>query len=270
MAVSPPDRPITKHGAASRKQRVKGVSTPWRKGAGLLVMLLGLVLWPATAEARGRRAVPDIRNPRAVQPTPGARLVTVGLTVHMASEDGVPIASRRQIAQWIERANRALQPHGLRVQLERMVSMTGHTKISRARQRRQLASMAAHDSTIHVFVTESLDPPRPIARRRVRGLHWRYHGLNRELRQREFVVVTLGAPKTTLAHEVGHLMGLRHSTADNNIMCSCRRGGNTGFTYDQGEAMRAGARRFLSRQQQAKRRVDTQRYRSLDRARRRR
>lgn len=237
----------------------------------MLVTLLGLmVLWPATAEARGRRAVPDIRTPRTVQPAARARTSTVGLTVHIASEDGVPITTRRQVAQWIARANRALSPHGLQVELRRIVPMTGHTRVTRARERRELASMAAHDGTIHVFVTESLDPQRYTPRRRVRGLHWRYHGLNRDLRQREFVMVTLGAPRTTLAHEIGHLMGLRHSTAENNIMCSCRRGTETGFTRDQGDMMRQGAKRFQSRQQQARQRAQTQRYRNLDRVRRRR
>lgn len=197
-------------------------------------------------------------------------VVTVGLTVHMASEDGVPIATRRRIEQWIARANLALEPHGLRVELRRLVPMSGHTQVTRARDRRALASMASHDGTIHMFVTENLDSRRSLMRRRVRGLHWRYHGLNRELRQREFVVVTLGAPKTTLAHEIGHLMGLRHDTAENNIMCSCRRGTNTIFTRNQGQVMRQGAGRFLSRQQQARQRAETQRYRSLDRARRRR
>lgn len=233
-------------------------------------MLLATVLLPATVYARGPRTVPDIRKPRVTQPQRRANATTVGVTVHVASEDGVPIAGRREIARWIERANRALGPHQLQVKLHRIVPLTGYTAITERRQRRQLAERAAYDGTIHVFVTHDLDGRTNRARRRVRGLHWRYHGLRRGLRQREYVVVTLNAPQTTFAHEVGHLMGLRHSVSEDNIMCSCRRGRNTRFTREQGAAMRQGARRFLTRQAQADARERGHRTRNLDRARRRR
>ncbi|MEM7154530.1 MAG: zinc-dependent metalloprotease family protein [Myxococcota bacterium] len=237
---------------------------------GVVALWMGIGLLPSTAEARGRRVVPDLRNPSEVSLHANRRMTTVGLTVHVASRDGVPVASRRQIVQWIERANEALDPFDIEVQLHRQVPMTGYTRVTRRKQRRQLASMAEYDGTIHVFVVESLDELRVAGlRRRVRGLHWRYRGLSREYRQREYVVVTLGAPRTTFAHEIGHLLGLRHSNDDRNIMCSCRRGSNLRFNEEQGAIMKVGVGRFLSRQQQAQARVQGQRRRNLDRARRR-
>lgn len=197
-------------------------------------------------------------------------VTTIGITVHTPSDDGMPLATQRQVAQWIARANQALRPHGLAVELHRTVTLSGFSEVTRRRDRRRLAAMAEHDGTIHVFVAETLDSQMLTVRRRVRGLHWRYHGLSRELRQREYVMVTLSAPKTTFAHEVGHLLGLRHSTEEDNIMCSCRRGNDTRFTTQQGALMLAGAGQFLSRQQQAQARDEVQRYRNLDRARRRR
>lgn len=243
----------------------------WLCLASVLVLVLGgVTLWPSTAEARGRRVVPNLQEPWSTPSSLQDPVTTIGITVHVPVEDGMPLATQRQVAQWVERANAALRPHGLALELRRTVGFSGFSAVSRARERRHLASLSEHDGTIHVFVTESLDSRVVASRRRVRGLHWRYYGLNRELRQREFVMVTTSAPKTTFAHEVGHLLGLRHSTALDNIMCSCRRGNDTAFTTEQGAIMLLGAGRFLSRQQQAQQRESLHRYRNLDRARRRR
>lgn len=237
----------------------------------MLVMVIGAgTLWPSTAQARGRRVVPNLREPWTTPNAMPDSVTIIGVTVHVPEEDGMPLATQRQVAQWLERANLALRPHGVALELRRTVGFAGFTTVTRARERRRLASLSEHDGTIHVFVTESLDSRMLASRRRVRGLHWRYYGLSRELRQREFVIVTTSAPKTTFVHEVGHLLGLRHSTAVDNIMCSCRRGNDTAFTTEQGAIMLLGAGRFLSRQQQAQQRESLQRYRNLDRARRRR
>jgi hypothetical protein len=259
-------------GAAGRPRRGwgRGWARAWLGLASVLALVLGVTLWPSTGHARGRRVVPNLQEPWTTPNAMPDPVTTIGVTVHVPTEDGMPLATQRQVAQWVARANVALRPHGLALELRRTVSISGYTAVTRGSERRRLASLAEYDGTIHVFVTENLDSPMLVTRRRVRGLHWRYHGLNRELRQREYVMVTLSAPKTTFAHEVGHLLGLRHSTAMDNIMCSCRRDNNTAFTTDQGAIMLLGAGRFLSRQQQALAREQLHRYRSLDRARRRR
>lgn len=236
----------------------------------MMMVLGGVTLWPSTADARGRRVVPNLQEPWATPNATQDPVTTIGVTVHVPVEDGMPLATQRQVAQWVERANMALRPHGLALELRRTVGFSGFSAATRARERRHLASLSEHDGTIHVFVTDNLDSRVLASRRRVRGLHWRYYGLGRELRQREFVMVTTSAPKTTFAHEIGHLLGLRHSAAVDNIMCSCRRGNDTAFTTEQGAIMVLGAERFMSRQQQAQQRERLHRYRNLDRARRRR
>lgn len=247
-----------------------GYRALWTALATCAVLLLsGLV--PQLAHARGPKTVPDIRKPRTPKVMQRAQTIEIGVTVHVASADGMPIAWGHEIRGWVERANEALAPHGLSVRIERVVPLSGYGAVTRRRQRRQLARKATHDGTIHVFVTGTLDNRRTSTRRRrVRGLHWRYHGLRRQLRQREYVMVTLDAPQTTFAHEVGHLMGLRHSNSESNIMCSCRRSDDTWFSDEQGAVMREGARRFRTRQANARARAQQQRDRNVDRTRRRR
>ena len=214
--------------------------------------LLALLVWaPREAQARGKRAVPDLRRDAGRWSAPGKRsMLELPVTIHLATDDGTSVAGPRRVASWVRRANAALEAYGIRVYVRAVRTLpAGYDTVTKWRERRELAGYAPSDGTIHVFVIDELDrPTRRRGRKRVRGLHWRYRGLSKKLRSREYVVVTRGAPRTTFAHELGHLFGLRHSTSEDNIMCSCRRGKNVRFTASQGRAMRSGARSFTARQ----------------------
>lgn len=167
----------------------------------------------------------------------------VPVTVHVAT----PVSAAR-ITAWVRRANEALAPHGLAVQVVRVVAVgEGHRRVRRARDRRRLARIARPDGTLHVFVVEEVTVGPRLGRRRdvVRGLYWRFQRLGGSTR--EYVVVTKHAPVTTLVHEIGHAFGLPHRPGVENLMCSCRRGLRQTFTPNQGRRMRLGARRFLAR-----------------------
>ncbi len=217
-----------------------------------MVVVAVFTAWPeATAQARGRRAVPDLQRDAQKWSQNTARTgVRIPLTVHVATDGGDPVSSQARVTQWVRRANRALAGAGIEVYVKGVRHLPrGWRAVTRAQQRRRLAAYAPSDGTIHVFVIEELDKPRRWRwRRRVRGLHWRYRGVRSDLRAREYVVVTDGAPNTTFAHELGHLFGLRHSTETNNIMCSCRQGRSLGFTPGQTMQMQQGAHAFVSRQ----------------------
>ncbi len=191
--------------------------------------------------------MPDLRRDATQWTRPQKRaLIRLPITVHVASASE---AAPRSVERWVERANAALEMYGIQVYVHAVrILPRGFETVTRWRERRQLAGFAPSDGTIHVFAIEELDRRRTHAGRRVRGLHWRYRGLNRRLKSREYVVVTSTAPMTTLAHELGHLFGLRHSNYANNIMCSCRRGADVSFTAEQGRAMREGAQSFVARQ----------------------
>lgn len=196
--------------------------------------------------ARGPRAVPDLRRDAAPVYMQRHAPVALPVTVHIATEHGQPIARQRRIAVWLRRANEELAPFGIEVVIKAVRHLPrGFASVTRWRHRRRLAHYAPRDGTLHVFVTDRLDWRRERPnRRRIRGLHWEYRGFNRRLRDREYIVVTRGAPTTTFVHEIGHFLGLRHSGREDNIMCSCREGEAVGFSIDQGLTMRSGLPSF--------------------------
>jgi hypothetical protein len=222
-----------------------------------LGLLMGLLVWLASpvAQAGSGRKVPDLRRDAAswMQPR-SAVMMRLPVTVHLATEAGHTVTTRDDVAAWVTRANDELAAFGIEVDVVAVRRMpAGFSSVMSWQTRRQLAALAPRDGTIHVFAIEDLDDGHRM--RRIRGLHWRYRGLARGLRGREYVVVTREAPSTTLAHELGHLFGLRHTNRVDNIMCSCRRGSNVSFTMTQGSTMREGARRYIARAHAGPRRV---------------
>ena len=180
-------------------------------------------------------------------------LIQVPLTLHLATlEAGKTVISQRRALASVTRANVALRVSGIQLMVKRVSLLPqGYTEIKGGRSRIRLAKLAQHDGTVHVFFVShvALFNPRE-GDRRVSGLHWRYHGSARRIRQREYLVIARDAPTTTLVHEVGHAFGLNHHHALDNLMCSCRRALAPRFTRRQGLKMRSGARRFMQRAEQ--------------------
>ncbi len=215
-----------------------------------LGFLMGALVWLAStpASAGSGRKVPDLRRDTAswVQPR-AAAAVMIPVTFHLAAGREASGTTNREVQTWVARANEELAGFGIQVEVVAVRRMpAGWGSVTHWRSRRALAGHAPSDGTVHVFAIEALDEVGHRSRR-VRGLHWRYRGLAPDLRGREYLVVTREAPSTTFAHELGHLFGLRHASREDNIMCSCRRGQNVGFSAQQGVTMRAGATRLLAR-----------------------
>jgi hypothetical protein len=194
----------------------------------------------------------SVRKPhRTTVEQPTEERVMVPLTVHVATREGLPVVSRRHVLESVARANRELREFGIEVHVRTVELMPdGYDDVLRIRHRLRLAERSPRDGTVHVFFVDRVELSNAQhGDRRVSGMHWRYRGIRRGLRSREFLAVAHNAPMTTFVHEIGHLFGLKHRHQTDNVMCSCEREPTPGFTTGQGRQLRVGARRFLSRAQ---------------------
>jgi hypothetical protein len=147
-------------------------------------------------------------------------------------------SSRGQDPSWMRRqlreANRLMRPHGLRF----LVGWGQTLKHKQARldtpSDRDALARHLKRGMINVFVVQRL---KDIDRkdRFISGVHWR---LRRQLNRR-YIILSEKASATTLAHELGHYFGNRHSPIDNNIMSYKRSNPNSvRFNKKQGRTLR--------------------------------
>jgi hypothetical protein len=168
-------------------------------------------------------------------PSPSA--ATLSLRVSIVVDDaGKPIADRAWLAAEIDAAEGLFEPFGVR--FAKVDGAPLDASLAHVETRADRNAFASHVTSrdIDVFVVDSLrdvDDPAQVRR----GVHWHApSGVH-------YVILVATAPKTVLAHELGHYFGNPHSRVVDNVMSYERTGAPVFFDADQGKriAARAGA-----------------------------
>jgi len=141
-------------------------------------------------------------------------VVRLGLALHVASEEGQPVADEAFLDRQLETANRIFAPYG--VQLERRERHERDARFARIQTRADRDALGAfvRPHWINVFVVAALydvDEPQRIRR----GVHW--HSTSHA--PAHYVILSRISFDAVLAHELGHFLGNpSHSQTPGNLM----------------------------------------------------
>ena len=170
---------------------------------------------------------------------PAAATTAFSLRVSIAVDDGgKPIADAAWLAAEIDAAEGLFEPFGVRFVKADGAPIDAHAAHVETRADRDALASHVTPHVIDVFVVGSLrDVDDPTQMRR--GVHW--HAPSGT----HYLILVASAPKTVLAHELGHYFGNPHSPVPDNVMSYERTGAPVFFDADQGKRIAARARAYV-------------------------
>lgn len=166
--------------------------------------------------------------------------VTFPISIAVALEDGKPARDDAWISSQIADANELYGPLGVRFRwtLRREIP-AAHAQMHSRSDRDALAPLV-EKNVIDVFVVAALEDVDEPGRYR-KGVAW-----TSKPDGKRFLILSAIAPRTVLAHELGHFFGNGHSDVTDNLMSYSRSGGPVFFDAAQIERIHLFSGRFLA------------------------
>jgi hypothetical protein len=203
------------------------------------VLLAVLLVAPPTLAAPPSALAP---GPSSVARTlrADASPPTFPIAITVAVEDGAPVRDDAWIAAQIDDANDLFGPAsvGFRWTLRKEMSQA-HAQMHSRTDRDDLA-LLAEKNVIDVFVVAALEDVDEPGRYR-KGVAWTSKPAGKR-----FLILSAAAPRTVLAHELGHFFGNGHTDVPDNLMSYSRSGGRVFLNDTQIERIHLFSSRFLA------------------------